>query len=150
MTITQADMEAVAAHLLLTERATTHCRQKLTRVAQQFQHRITDEESAKVMFAVEAGYEFNHGRVYWRCAMRMAMAPARLHAIITELVRTGLLRDYRDPRTSVRTLLPAHIHLDVHGGSACRFVGEDLGPMRTRLSDDLALVDCRDCLAEAS
>lgn len=131
----------------LADRAAAHCAQKLTRRGQHFQYGVSTLESTVVMLALEAGYPFHRGACAWRCAVRLPLTAPRLLATIGELTRTGLIRDYRDPATGVHTLIPAHIHLAVHGASACRFVGEDLGPMRARLSEDVALVDCRDCLA---
>jgi hypothetical protein len=119
------------------------------RVAQRFQHGVTDLDVARVMRAIEVGHRpyMNMGH---RWFMPSGFAPAgmgwKLSTIINEMIRTGLVRHYRDREGD--HLIPAPVHYRNHenrGVSACLFVGEDMGPMRARLVDRLDLVDCLAC-----
>lgn len=132
----------------LAERAGLHCR-PAQRSAQRWLVGVSDLDTTIVMFAVEAGWTFTRTTAAWRCSVGLPMTAPAVTAAVGELTRTGLLRDYRSPASGERVLLPAPVHLAAGGLSACLFVGEDLGPMRARLTEDLGLVDCSACLAVA-
>ena len=132
------------------DRAVSHCT-AVPRPAQAWQHAVTDRDVTAVMYAVEAlavdiQLNANHQWVGFRIGTGV-----RLHWVVSEMVRTGLLRHTHVPGPASRSaLVPALVHLKgTNGWSACRFIGEHLGPMRARLVRDLALVDCLDCLAIA-
>lgn len=132
------------------DRAVSHCT-AVPRSSQAWQHAVTDRDVAVVMYAVEAlavdiQLNANHQWVGFRVGTGV-----RLHWVVSEMVRTGLLRHTHVPGpTSQGALVPALVHLKASDGwSACHFTGEDLGPMRARLARDLALVDCLNCLAIA-
>lgn len=124
---------------------------------QRFQTYVTDLDVTVVMFAIERGARFKNNRVGgWVAPAGLTrLSPARLSNTIREMIRTGLVRHYRDRNGD--HLIPALVHLratteaEYHGHminvqhSACLFVGEDLGPMRSRLVDRLDLVDCLAC-----
>ena len=64
------------------------------------------------------------------------MPTYKLSTVIHEMVRTGLIRHHIVRGSDY--LIPAPVHLrqtheDATQTSACLFVGEDLGPMRSRL-----------------
>lgn len=116
------------------------------RAAQRWQHAVTDLDVAAVMYAIEAMNvdlvinKVGHW-VGWQSGRGI-----RLHWVVSEMIRTGLLRHVIE-RQNTHHLVPALVHLkDDARGSACRFTGEDMGPMRSRLVTDLALVDCLHCL----
>jgi hypothetical protein len=98
------------------------------------------------MHALESGvrlYRTPHGR--W-CAPKGTTLNGlgRLSAAVGEMIRTGLVRHWRDRNGD--HLVPAKVHLLAPDKrSACHFAGEDMGPMRSRLSEDMAIVDCLDC-----
>jgi len=129
------------------------------RLQQRWQRGVTDEVVAMVMFALEDGAAVRRtftGR--WTPdtrTMPWPIEPSRLWrpnltAVIDEMIRTGLMRHVvvREQGNEVDYLIPAPVHLMSEAGlSACLFVGEDMGPMRSRLVRDLTLVDCLDCEA---
>ena len=114
------------------------------RSAQRFHEGVTDLDAARVMRAVESGLELYQNRLgRWCAPVGSPLHFARTSATVHEMIRTGLLRHYRDH------LIPAPVHLDSGGHvSVCLFVGEDLGPMRARLTKDVDLVDCQNCLTK--
>jgi hypothetical protein len=144
-------------------RAASHSAAETTlRAAQRWQHGVTDVEVTLVMYALEGGtrpYRNQAGR--WLAPIgspiggRTSGLKRNLSVVIGEMIRTGLVRHVRQQRASHLSpapqdvLVPAHVHLkDGEPGawrSACLFTGEDLGPMRARLVDDLSLVDCLAC-----
>lgn len=119
------------------------------RVAQRFQHGVDDLMVARVMRALETGAQpYRNATGRWRAPQGSGLfgLSDRLTSAVNEMIRTGLLRHYVDREGD--HLIPARVHarnLDDRNLSACLFTGEDLGPMRSRLTDDLAVVDCRDC-----
>jgi hypothetical protein len=122
------------------------------RAAQRFQSLVTDLDVARVMLALERGAKPTRNRAdRWSVPAGTplnGMTPGRLSNAIREMVRTGLVRHYRNKTGD--HLIPAPVHFrDRHDDgsqtSACLFVGEDLGPMRARLVDRLDLVDCLAC-----
>lgn len=122
------------------------------RPAQRFQNGVDDLMVARVMRALEDGVV-----PYLRPVQGTWCAPAgtpvsglrnKLSNTIKEMIRTGLVRHFRDREGD--HLIPAKVHArnrDDRNLSACLFTGEDMGPMRSRLADDLRLVDCLDCEA---
>lgn len=129
---------------------------ELLRVAQRWQHGVTDIGVARVMLALEfhhvRPYRNRTGRWYAPSGSPLANKDYNLGTTISEMVRTGLVRHWRDRDGD--HLIPAPVHLLerttmptglVTKHSACLFVGEDLGPMRSRLVDRLDLVDCLAC-----
>jgi hypothetical protein len=132
-------------------RATAHVRDPMVlRRAQRFAPYVTELETARVMLAIERGTVLTRSRTgVWRGPVDSRLG--HVSPAVNEMIRTGLLRDYRDPRTDQRSLIPARTHLDTgSGASACLFAGEDLGPMRARLVRTLDLVDCLECESAAS
>lgn len=135
------DAERAAAHVIPNPRG-----------AQRWQHAVTDEDVAAVMYAIETGeadiWLNRAGRWVggqWISQMRTPTR-VRLHWVVSEMIRTGLLRHIR--ANGEDALIPARVHyVDTDGWSMCHFTGEDLGPMRSRLTDDFALVDCLECQA---
>lgn len=118
------------------------------RAAQRWLNRVNDLDVATVLYAIEANgaepYRIKSGR--WVSQHRGQVPTTHdLSTVINEMIRTGLLRHMID--FGVDYLVPALVHLRDGGMSSCRFTGEDLGPMRARLVDDLALVDCLECEA---
>jgi hypothetical protein len=137
-------------------RAAAHTTVFLDRVAQKWQHGVTDESVAVIMYLIEAGMRFRLNRMgRWVTpadhpvsGFRGTLGGRDASVVIHEMIRTGLLRHVieRRPDGSVDHLVPALVHLrDGDWWSACRFTGEDLGSMRSRLVTDLALVDCLEC-----
>ena len=146
-----ADREQESPWLI---RAAAHAASFPYRSAQRFQEGVTDADVALVMYALETG-----ARPYRNRASRW-LAPQdsaglfsglrrNLSTVIHEMIRTGLVRHVRMHLEGRDVLVPAPVHLkDGEPGewhSACLFTGEDLGPMRSRLVEDLALVDCLNC-----
>jgi hypothetical protein len=142
----------------LTIRAGAHARPpEGLRAAQRFQNGVTDLDVARALFGLEQGtrpYRNTMGRWFAPTGSPMSgiNAPGRgrmLSSVVNEMIRTGLVRHYRNREGD--HLLPAPVHyLDRTDGtmhSACLFVGEDMGPMRARLVDRLDLVDCLACEA---
>jgi len=71
-----------------------------------------------------------------------------LSTVINEMIRTGLVRHYarKHGMETFDYLIPAPVHYrGLDGQSSCLFTGENLGAMRSRLVDDLTLVDCLAC-----
>jgi hypothetical protein len=138
-------------------RAASHSAAETTlRAAQRWQHGVTDVDVTLVMYALEGGtrpYRNQAGR--WLAPIgspiggRSSGLRRNLSVVIGEMIRTGLVRHVRSSREPQDVLVPAHVHLkDGEPGawrSACLFTGEDLGPMRARLVEDLSLVDCLAC-----
>jgi hypothetical protein len=121
------------------------------RQAQRFHKDVTDLDVARVMRALELGHRpVRHQTGKWTMT---GETPAKglnykMSPIINEMIRTGLVRHYRDRNGD--HLIPALVHYrnpEHHGLSACLFTGEDMGPMRSRLVDRLDLVDCLACEA---
>lgn len=130
---------------------------EVLRMAQRWQDsRVTDLAVARVFLALEMNrvrpYRNTAGRWYAPTGSSlMAMNPI-LSTVLNEMIRTGLLRHWRDRDGD--HLIPAPVHYlqrTVQGAgmvvhhSACLFVGEDLGPMRARRVSRLDLVDCLSC-----
>jgi hypothetical protein len=119
------------------------------RRAQRLQGGVTDLDVARVLHAVERGtvlYLTSHGR--WCAPVGSPVHGGKTSSTVHEMIRTGLLRHYRDRDGD--HLVPAVVHLDAGERlSACLFAGEDLGPMRARLAKDIDLVDCQNCLSKA-
>jgi hypothetical protein len=157
---TGPDWSEVEAEQAYMDRAAAHASYTSLRAAQRFQHGVTDTDVTVVMYALERGTPVIRNRAgrwiapagspigsHWR--------PGRnLSVVINEMIRTGLLRHVVDRTldTEVDHLVPALVHLrDVtvtgEAQSACLFTGEDMGPMRARLVDSLAIVDCLSCEA---
>lgn len=141
------DHEAAAAReAAFIARAAAHST-AVPRTAQRWQHAVTDLDVAAVMYAIEAmsvDIQLNKAGNWtgWRVGSGTGI---RLHWVVSEMIRTGLLRHV--VHLHADHLVPALVHLrDVDGWSACRFTGEDMGPMRSRLVTELALVDCLHCL----
>lgn len=124
------------------------------RIAQRWQYGVNDLMAARVMLALEhyhvRPYRNRVGR--WYAPSGSPLASLNLGNVIAEMTRTGLIRHWRD--RNGEHLIPAPVHflarstqstgfITVH--SACLFVGEDMGPMRSRLVDRLDLVDCLAC-----
>lgn len=123
----------------------------LLRAAQRFQHGVTDLDVARVMAGLEEGTRLYRNRAGSWLAPDGTPLAARvgrpLSTTVGEMIRTGLVRHYRTREGD--HLLPAPVHyLDRTDGlahSACLFTGEDMGPMRSRLTERLDLVDCLAC-----
>lgn len=121
------------------------------RSAQRWQNRVTDLDVAAVLYMLEAGpgegpYRIKSGRWVMQHGVKVIGLVHDLSTVINEMIRTGLVRHVIDHE--VDYLVPALVHLCGRDGySACHFTGEDLGPMRARLVNDLALVDCLECEA---
>jgi hypothetical protein len=131
------------------DRATAHVADYFAlRRDQRFASYVSELYTARVMLAIERGTVVKRAKTgHWR-APAGSRLPHNLSVIINEMIRTGLLRDYRDPRTGQHTLIPAKTHLDDgYRTSLCLFTGEDLGPMRARLVKSMDLVDCLECEA---
>lgn len=139
-------------------RAAAHIRPvSALRVAQRWQDKAcTDEATARVLLALEyygtRPYRNMAGRWFPPTGSSLTGLGRNLSTVINELIRTGLVRHWRDREGD--HLIPAPVHLlqrTVQGAglivqhSACLFVGEDMGPMRARLVDRLDLVDCLAC-----
>lgn len=127
------------------DRAAAHAT-AIPRAEQRWQHAVTDQDVALVMYAIERMavdiYLNRAGQwVGWRVGTGI-----RLNWVVSEMIRTGLLRHVI--QHGQHHLVPALVHLKgPDGWSACHFTGEDLGPMRSRLVTDLSLVDCLECEA---
>lgn len=138
-------------------RAAAHAaHESVLRTAQRWTDRtVTDEGVARVFLALEyygtKPYRNTQGRWYAPTGTSLSGLGNNLSAVIREMIRTGLVRHWRDREGD--HLIPAPVHLRAlrsHNYSACLFVGEDMGPMRSRLVDDLDLVDCLACLDAVS
>jgi hypothetical protein len=144
-------------------RAGAHARAlAITPRAQRWLEGVTDEDVAAVFYAIEAeGVRMHRGatgrwladlsdRPWTVLRHRRGVVGRHLSVAVKEMIRTGLLRHWveRTPGGDVDHLIPALVHLKDPREpvwSACRFTGEDFGPMRSRLVEDLALVDCLEC-----
>jgi hypothetical protein len=140
-------------------RAAAHAaHESVLRVAQRWTDRtVTDEGVARVFLALEyygtKPYRNTAGRWYAPTGSSLTGLGSQLSAVIREMIRTGLVRHWRDREGD--HLIPAPVHLAFEScpfepHSACLFTGEDMGPMRSRLVDDLDLVDCLACLEAVS
>jgi len=140
-----------AADEQLVERSTAHIVPSGTlKRSQAFTGGVRELDVARLMLAVEQGNAIKLGRFRW-VAPAGHRGGAMFSRAVSEAIRTGLLRDYRDPATGEHHLIPALVHLrDFDGASVCKFAGEDMGPVRARLVDDIALTDCRNCEATVS
>lgn len=136
-------------------RAASHATSPVTRQAQRWQSRVTDLEVTRVMYQLELGTRLLRGKFRWSAPAGSPLNRGeRLTTIVNEMIRTGLLRDYRSPSVMhtfglpAHTLIPALVHALDGEHSLCLFTGEDMGPMRARLvaMEFGALVDCRQCL----
>jgi hypothetical protein len=145
-TLTEAENRAIT-------RAGAHAAAEMVlRPVQRFMYEVTDLQVARVMRALESGAEFTYcGGPSWMAPLGHPLdSPEwrrRLKRVIPEMIRTGLVRHYRTPLGG-NHLIPSPVHarnLDDRNLSACLFVGEDRGPMRSRLVDDLLDVDCLAC-----
>lgn len=146
----------------LTERAASSAAAETgLRPAQRFQSGVTDLDVSRVMIALERGVRPYRNRAgHWLAPTGTALegmgstgVGRNLSTVVNEMVRTGLVRHYRDREGD--HLLPAPVHFriveaDSSRHSACRFTGEDMGPMRARLIDRMDLVDCLACEAVVS
>jgi hypothetical protein len=125
------------------------------RPSQRFMYGVTDLQVARVMRALEAGVEFTFlGGPGWLAPLGHPLNTPewqrRLKRVVPEMIRTGLVRHYWDRQEPAHHLIPAPVHarhIDDRGVSACLFIGEDRGPTRARLVDDLLDVDCLACEA---
>jgi hypothetical protein len=151
ITVSQADAEIENPWLI---RAAAHALPRPERAAQRFQDGVTDADVALVMYALESGAKpFRNRAGRWLAPADSAGVFSGLHrnlsTTVHEMVRTGLVRHVRVRQEPQDVLVPALVHLkDGEPGawhSACLFTGEDLGPMRSRLVEDLALTDCLGC-----
>jgi hypothetical protein len=132
-------------------RAAAHaCDPLALRAAQRFQNQVTDLDVARVFLALERGTQpIRNSAGRWLVAQGVplnGMHSSKLSVVINEMIRTGLVRHYRDNVGD--HLLPAPVHMrnaDDPTVSACLFVGENMGPMRSRVVDRLDLVDCLAC-----
>lgn len=124
------------------------------REAQRWQHGVTDLDVARVFSFLERGEVlYRNAAGSWKAPVHSPLNRLRLSTVIDEMIRTGLVRHYREPLNPghfVDYLIPALVHMrhrDNRTVSACLFTGEDLGPMRARLSDHMVYVDCLACEA---
>lgn len=129
----------------LIERAGTHAQPEDTlRPAQRLQMGVTELDVARVMHELERGVRLHRSRLGRWAAPAGSRLGNKASPTVQEIIRTGLVRHWIDRDGD--HLIPAPVHLDLGDRqSACHFIGEDLGPMRFRLSADIDLVDCRDC-----
>jgi hypothetical protein len=150
ITVTEAEAELESPWVI---RAGSHAALPV-RAAQRFQNGVTDADVALVMYALETGARPVLNRAgRWLApddsAGIFSGLRRNLSTVVHEMVRTGLVRHVRQRQEPQNVLVPALVHLkDGEPGewrSACLFTGEDLGPMRARLVDDLSLVDCLAC-----
>jgi hypothetical protein len=154
--IALSEAEAPAQEAFETRAASHSAAESTLRMAQRWQHGVTDVEVTLVMYALEGGtrpYRNQIGR--WLAPIgspiggRASGLKRNLSVVINEMIRTGLVRHLQPGTLRPDVLVPAHVHLkDGEPGawhSACLFTGEDMGPMRARLVDDLSLVDCLAC-----
>jgi hypothetical protein len=146
-------------------RAAAHTRlPQDTPVSQRWRNKVTDEDVAAVLYAIESeGMDIRRSPLTGRWLADTSVMPwnanrkrqglgVHLSNVINEMIRTGLVTHWveRTPGEDIDHLVPARVHLadpDDPRYSACRWPMEDVGPMRTRLTRDLALVDCLECEA---
>ena len=121
------------------------------RMEQQFRIPVTNLAAARVMYSLETGvrlYLTQNGRWFAPDSDPMNRIGFHLTDVVQEMIRTGLLRHWRD--RNGHHLVAAKVHLlGPDKVSACHFVGEDLGAMRSRLVTEPTLVDCLDCVPAA-
>jgi hypothetical protein len=129
----------------LVERCGTHAMPEWDlRPAQRLQGGVTELDVARVMLELERGVRLYLNRMGRWCAPTGSRLGNKVSPTVHEMIRTGLVRHYKDREGD--HLVPAKVHLDLGDRqSACKFVGEDLGPMRSRLTMNLDLCDCSDC-----
>lgn len=129
----------------LIARSSSHVRpDEYMRAAQRLQNGVTELDVARVMHELEKGTRLYLNRLGRWCAPTGSRLGNKPSPAVHEMIRTGLVRHYKDREGD--HLLPAKVHLDAgEYQSACHFIGEDMGPMRSRLSTDKTLVDCLDC-----
>lgn len=114
------------------------------RPAQRLQHGVTELDVARVMHELEKGVRLHRSRLGRWAPPAGSRLGNKASPAVQEMIRTGLVRHWIDRDGD--HLIPAPVHLDLGDRqSACHFIGEDLGPMRARLSADMDLVDCRAC-----
>jgi hypothetical protein len=151
ITVTEAETVLESPWVI---RAGSHAASYPERAAQRFQNGVTDADVALVMYGLETGARPVRNRAGRWLAPEdsggvFSGLRRNLSTVVHEMVRTGLVRHVRQRREPQDVLVPALVHLrDGEPGawrSACLFTGEDLGPMRARLVDDLSLVDCLAC-----
>jgi hypothetical protein len=135
-------------------RAAAHAKAPaVLRPAQVWREGVTDEGVAAVLLALERGVVFYRNAVgRWLFPLGAPVPRASmgrdLSTVINEMIRTGLVRHYVHKHGIVTSdyLIPAPVHYrGLDGQSSCLFTGENLGAMRSRLVDDLTLVDCLAC-----
>lgn len=115
------------------------------RPAQRFQYGVTELDVARVMHELERGVRLHRSRLGRWAAPAGSRLGNKASPAVQEMIRTGLVRHWIDRDGD--HLIPAPVHLDLGDRqSACHFIGEDLGPMRSRLTGDLALIDCKACI----
>jgi hypothetical protein len=129
----------------LIQRAGTHAQPADTlRPAQRFQMGVTELDVARVMHELERGVRLHRSRLGRWAGPAGSRLGNKASPAIQEMIRTGLVRHLIDREGD--HLIPARVHLDLGDRqSVCHFVGEDLGPMRARLTRALDLADCLDC-----
>lgn len=131
----QAHITRAAAHAVDPEKL---------RPLQRFAPYVTDVQVARIMMALERGTVLYRSRLGRWLAPTGSPISQNLSPAVMEMIRTGLVRHWIDREGD--HLIPAKVHLDLGDRqSACHFVGEDMGPMRSRLVQDLSLVDCLHC-----
>lgn len=114
------------------------------RPAQRFQDGVTELDVARVMHELEKGVRLHRSRLGRWAPPAGSRLGNKASPAVQEMIRTGLVRHWIDRDGD--HLIPAPVHLDLGDRqSACHFIGEDLGPMRSRLSADMDLIDCRAC-----
>lgn len=137
-------MLTVAEQILIGRAGTHAAPEDALRPAQRLQHGVTELDVARVMHELEKGVQLHRSRMGRWAGPRGCRLGDKASPTVQEMIRTGLVRHWIDRDGD--HLIPAPVHLDLGDRqSACHFIGEDLGPMRSRLSGDLALVDCRAC-----
>lgn len=125
-------------------RASAHVRPSAgLRRAQRFVPGVSEENVARLLLTLERGVRLTCTRTGRWFDPNGRPVEKNITATVAEAVRTGLVTYYRDRNGD--HLIPARVHYDLDGLSACRFAGETLGAIRARLVDDLAFVDCLNC-----
>jgi hypothetical protein len=129
----------------LIERSSAHVfPREALRPAQRLQNGVTELDVARVMHELEKGVRLHMSRMGRWAGPRGSRLGSKCSPAVQEMIRTGLVRHYRDREGD--HLIPAKVHLDLgNHESACHFAGEGMGPMRARLSEQLELVDCLAC-----
>lgn len=128
-------------------RAAAHARERCDlRAMQRPPIGVTDEGIGWLFLGLEAGetvYRNRAGR--WSAFKGSMLAVKNIGAVVDEAVRTGLVRHWRDQQGDHLTPAPVHGR-GPDGQSVCHFVGEDMGPMRSRLVSEVEYIDCPRCL----